>query len=514
MLRRFVIALILLLCGAPGAAAQISGPPAIESVRAALEAMGGEARWRDLGALRVSGIGHQHALEQSERPEGPWVTTYLQFDELRDLSGGRLRRTSEARGFWSNEWQPLVQVADREAASVERGGRTGPARRFEHRKALQSLDLSPERVLLTALDSAELEAAGDTLLQGVPHRIVTFRWDDRTARLYLNAATRLPAALALPEPEGELFQAIWGDTPTMTIWSLWSLEPGGWLYPRQRDVYRLGYPLESEILSSVEFEPAAPPDSFAIAPDVRRAFVEGPGFDFFALGPGQVPGAETAAPIELATGVVTLPGMYAATWVEQADGVVVLEATMTAGWSRAVLEEAARRFPDRPVKAVLSTSDAWPHVGGVREFVAAGVPVYALDLNVPFLERLVAAPRVRQPDLLARSPRIPEFRAVSGTTMIGEGANRIVLHPVRGEGGERMMLAWMPERRILYASDLVQIGPDGAAFWPEYLAEVVAVVEREGLNPETVFAMHTPPRPWTDVLQILSETARPVTPAH
>lgn len=38
----------------------------------------------------------------------------------------------------------------------------------------------------------------------------------------------------------------------------------------------------------------------------------------------------------------------------------------------------------------------------------------------------------------------------------------------------------------------------------KYLLEVAAVVEREGLDPETAFAMHTPPMPWERGLEVLS----------
>lgn len=62
--------------------------------------MAGEDRLRTLSSIRVQGMGLGDALEQSERPEGPWVTTYRQFAELHDLAGGRLRRTEETKGFW------------------------------------------------------------------------------------------------------------------------------------------------------------------------------------------------------------------------------------------------------------------------------------------------------------------------------------------------------------------------------------------------------------------------------
>jgi len=40
---------------------------------------------------------------------------------------------------------------------------------------------------------------------------------------------------------------------------------------------------------------------------------------------------------------------------------------------------------------VLSTSDSWPHTGGVRQAVAMDLPVYILDLNRPLLDRMMSA---------------------------------------------------------------------------------------------------------------------------
>lgn len=479
---------------------------ALELVHASLDAMGGEARWRALGSLRLESTGHQHALEQSERPAGPWLTTYLQTTELRDLDGERLRSTIERRGFWSPTWSGYTLVAEPGMAVIGRGERWTPAQPTQHDQARERLALGPERILLTALAAPDLRELSDTVLQGVAHDVVAFTWDARPVKLFLNRHTRLPAGYGIPAPEGDLFEAIWGDAPTLTLWSLWSLEPGAWLYPRQTDVFRLGRPASSELRARVTFDAPAPADSFDIPAEARTAFDRGEGRipSIAAMRPGMdFQGGRNEAQ-ELAPGVVSIPGAYATTFVEQEDQVVILEAPMTSAWSAAVLAESGRRFPDKPVRAVVTTSDAWPHIDGLREYAARGIPLLTLDLNVPIVERLLAAPRLRTPDALATTDRSPEILPVDGPRTIGEGPNRVELYPVRGEGGERMMTAWLPDRRILYASDLLQIQPDGTAFWPEYLMELVAVVERHGLEPETVFAMHTPPVPWSRVVELLT----------
>jgi hypothetical protein len=62
----------------------------------AIDAMGGEARLRGMHAVKLDAIGHSYWIDQSERPEGPWVTQYEQRTELRDLAAGRRR--------WPTAW--------------------------------------------------------------------------------------------------------------------------------------------------------------------------------------------------------------------------------------------------------------------------------------------------------------------------------------------------------------------------------------------------------------------------
>ena len=66
-----------------------------------------------------------------------------------------------------------------------------------------------------------------------------------------------------------------------------------------------------------------------------------------------------------------LPGAFNVALVRQPDGVVVIEATTSGPYSAAVIAAAEKRFPGAKIKAVVTTSDAWPHVGGIREYVSA-----------------------------------------------------------------------------------------------------------------------------------------------
>jgi len=83
----------------------------------------------------------------------------------------------------------------------------------------------------------------------------------------------------------------------------------------------------------------------------------------------------------------------------------------------------------------------------------------------------------------------------------------MVIYPIEGEGGERMVAVYFPNQKVLYASDLIQ-KQGKEFFFPEYLAEVEAVVKRNNLQVETVYAMHTKPLPWKEIADALAEIRR------
>ena len=58
---------------------------------------------------------------------------------------------------------------------------------------------------------------------------------------------------------------------------------------------------------------------------------------------------------------------------------MVMEAPISSGYSVKVLDFAQTKFPGMAIKAVITTSDAWPHFAGLREYVARGIPVYVVE---------------------------------------------------------------------------------------------------------------------------------------
>jgi hypothetical protein len=276
------------------------------------------------------------------------------------------------------------------------------------------------------------------------------------------------------------------------------------MYPRQTTTEWNGFPFADETVHVLKVDEPVDDAALTIPEATRAAFAANANRPL----PPLPTAFDASKAIDLADWLVEVPGGYNVTVVKQPDGLVIMEATTGGEHAAAVMDFAQKRFPGSRIKAVVTTSDAWPHLAGIREYVAAGVPIYALDLNVSILSRFVEAKHTLAPDRLERQPKAAVFKPISGRTVIGSGDTRIELFPARGEIGERMMLAWFPGVKVLYSSDFIQRNPPNRPtpfFMPKMLMEVQAAAEREGITGiERVFGMHLAPTPWADVLAAIA----------
>lgn len=474
-------------------------------VRTALEAMGGESKVRALKSIKIEGIGHVYAVEQSERPEGPFIVTYQQIKELRDLSKQRLVQTRETKQFQVPSWRSVNLIVADGFVFFEAGGRTSPGNVVQIEDAKKQFALAPERILLTALESSDLRLDKNVLMQGVQQRVLKFTWGKTPVAIYLNANTNLPTAVdTLSAAPYEHYWTVWGDFTTRTYYSLWTMGQNGIHYPQQWDVEKNNYAFESFTVTDLKFNEPAADDLFKISDDIKKAFTSRPltKIDDLPLG---LPNSQVA---EIASGIVKIPGRWDMAYVRQPDGIVIIESPISSAYSVKVLEEAKKRFPNEKIKAVVTTADAFPHFGGIREYAAQSIPIYALDVNRPIIERMLGMPHKFYPDNLESGPRKANFKIVSGKTIIGDAANRMEIYPFRTETGERMMMIYFPEQKLLYASDMIQPGRRGGFAFPQYLSEVMDAVKRENLTVENVFGMHLGKTLWSDVTKFVeSQTA-------
>ena len=251
--------------------------------------------------------------------------------------------------------------------------------------------------------------------------------------------------------------------------------------------------------NQLTLNPKIKDEAFQIPEDVKKNFLARKlTIEEWPLGSSSDPAQE------LAPGIVFVPGRWNIIEVRQSDGVVIIEGPISSRYSALVIEDAQKRFPGLKIKSVVTTSDAWPHIGGLREYVARGIPIYALDLNRPILGRLFAAPRSLHPDALQLHPRAANVVYVTEKMPLGTGSNAIQLIPMRTVTGERQMAVYLPGQKLLYSSDAFQRGRSGEFFLPQTLSEIVDVATREKLEIVTDVGMHIGPTPWKEVEEAVS----------
>ena len=469
-----------------------------QCVTAGLEAMGGRELLQKVASIRMETVGHTLLMEQSYR-QAPFITSYERDHITMDLANQRL--LDEAKLTWP-ESDPHQSDSSTTLVVGSEGGvyRTkfgdSPCSLSDLEAAGEAMALGPARVLMTAADAPDLHFEAPQLLRSTSHAVVAFTWRHLPVRVLLNPFNHLPDAVETTRVFHD-FWYFWGDVRQRVYFDNWKLLQGI-TFPTNWVEERNGVIWSSIQALNLEFNVEMDEKLFVMTPGAVKQSAASPGWSR--------PFSAKEATV-LAPGIDLFAGSWNATVVKEPDGLVILEAPISGRYVQGVFKEARKRHPGLPITAVLSTSDSWPHTGGVRQAVALGLPVYILDLNRPLLDKMMSAPHTLEPDALQNSKAVktPPWKIVAKKQELGSGPNRMELYPLRGASTERQYMVYFPEHRLLYASDTLALNDDGTLYDPELMYEVAQAVKRENLTVDTVFAMHQGPLPWAQVMALIDK---------
>jgi hypothetical protein len=467
----------------------------------ALDAMGGRDRLQQVKSVRLHTVGHTLLAEQSYRQE-PFITSYERGQTTLDLANQRMLK--ETKLTWpeadanNSDIDSILAVGPGGGVHHTKDGDT-PCSLAELDDAREMLAVGPARVLLTAFNAQDLHFEPPETLRSTSHAVLAFTWQRVPVRLLLNGINHLPDAVETTQ-EFHDFWYFWGDVKQRIYFDNWKLFQGV-VYPTNLVVERNGIPWRSTQALNIEFNIPIDEEKFAMDVDVAKRSAASPGWNR---------GFRSDKSTTLAPGVDVFQGAWNSTIVKQPDGILILEAPISGLYTQGVIEEAGKRYPGIPVKAVLSTSDSWPHFGGLRFAVAQGLSVYILDLNRPLLDRMMSAPHTLDPDALenSKNSKAPHWKIISEKEEVGSGQNRVDLYPLRGAATERQYMVYFPESRLLYASDTLALNDDGTLYDPQLMLEVIQAVKRANIEVDTVFAMHQGPTPWKQVVALVEKAKR------
>jgi hypothetical protein len=143
-------------------------------------------------------------------------------------------------------------------------------------------------------------------------------------------------------------------------------------------------------------------------------------------------------------------------------------------------------FPGRHPIVVVVTDLAWPHVSGVRYWVAQGVTIVSHRAARTFLESVVDRRWTAAPDLLERRRAVSRLRFVGVSDSLRLAGGDLLLFPIDGRTSEVALADYVRPDRFLWASDFIQTLQKPSA----YLDDVWQAVARVGVTPERVAAEH------------------------
>ena len=452
-----------------------ASPSGVSIAESCLEAMGGKEKLARIVEVSNNAEAHLDQIEQSERPEGPWFTVYGNSHQVLDFQSWTYREQGAITGL-------NFPGGDQESATYSYLG-AAPAIKGRYYLTTPGagrarLALGPERLFFTALASPDLRWRERTIYHQLPHDVLTFSFGRQKVTVWVNSYTHFPAAVETLDEGADVFWRIWGDVRTRTVWGNWDFAPGGVMLPTLWAFEFNGIRQQTMSLTDYKIRFADSPLVTSVPDVAPKPVTKRPGYPF--------------KPVVVAPGLVQYQSSFNCAAVDQGDGIVILEGVFDSDFMESILDDVSKRFPGKKIKAVVSTDDAWPHIGGLRPFIARGVPIYSSPENRPILKQLAKSRHTLHPDAQEKVQRKPMIRAVDSRLTLGKGPNSLVLLPVHGSVSERMIYGYFPNLNIAYAPDVIQrSGKDW--FNQNLLGEFLQAVVRDGLTPEKAFAFHSEP---------------------
>lgn len=267
-----------------------------------------------------------------------------------------------------------------------------------------------------------------------------------------------------------------GDTPLKADYSAWK-DFGGLKFPTRMVRTQGDWPILDLTVTDVK-------------PNVAANLTRPP------PGGGGRPPATVSRP--LGDGVYLILGGYASIAVDFKDYIVVLEGGNSEANASAIIAEAKRLIPNKPIKYLFNTHSHFDHTSGLRRFMAEGAIVITHEQNKGYYEKLAGLPHTLNPDMLAQSPKKPLIEGMTDKKVLTDGNHVIELYRLKDSThNDGLLVAYLPKEKVLLEGDgwnppLEADAAPGPINNAIYNKNLMANIQRLKLNIETVVPVHYP----------------------
>jgi glyoxylase-like metal-dependent hydrolase (beta-lactamase superfamily II) len=213
--------------------------------------------------------------------------------------------------------------------------------------------------------------------------------------------------------------------------------------------------------------------------------------------PAPAAAANTATSEPLGDGVYLITGGYAAIAVDMKDHILILETGQSEARGQAVIAEAKRLIPNKPVKYVVNTHSHVDHSSGLRAAVSEGATILTHQGNKAYLEKTLAQPHTLNPDKAQQNGKKPVVEAVGEKKVLTDGVHTVELHHLQNFGHhDAMLIAYLPKEKVLLEAD--GYNPQAASAAPPspaspYTLSLVDNIRRLKLDVQRIVPVHLPP---------------------
>jgi glyoxylase-like metal-dependent hydrolase (beta-lactamase superfamily II) len=472
--------------GEPGTDATVD--PSLSTAEKAFAGIGGKAAIQGLQNFELTTSGQRYAAGEGFRPSdapllgSTFEGTVVSYDVAGDKLAIHHKRSLTLFFPLPQDYKEIVNgnqgVLDgTESLFGAPGGPLTSDRTAAIRR--QQRFLNPHLILKDIAANPSIATdGGAALLDGSLHNLLVVNNAVHPITLYVNAKTGKISKLATLENE-----PLHRDVPVEFFYEGWEPTPSGLLFPKNVYAGVDGHLVASETRKSVAVNGTLAASTFQFpagktplpynAEEAARGEAQHMFHDVFASFGIPMDGLDvTTTAAQLAPGVHYIKGWSHNTIVvEQANGIVVLEAPLYPERGDALISWIKTQFPNKPITHVLATHHHSDHAAGLRSFVANGTKVVAHESVASFYQELFRAPSTVRPDALAKKPTLPTIvPAPIGTPLrLEDAAHPVVAYHVSNTHAADMLMFYLPNEKILFASDLYSPGLGGFGNGPKEL---------------------------------------------
>jgi len=177
------------------------------------------------------------------------------------------------------------------------------------------------------------------------------------------------------------------------------------------------------------------------------------------------------------------------------DHIVLIESPLDQARASAVIAEAHKLVPNKPITYVVNSHNHFDHLGGVRTAAAEGATVITPASNKAYYEKVFAYPHTLNPDNLAESKKKVKVEGVENKRVLTDGTHEIDLYvqPINGHN-DAMMLIYFPKDKILTEADAYTPPPTPNAAPPAqpnpFSVQLYDEIQRLKLNVDRIAPLH------------------------